>query len=74
MRERSRFTGRVTSRETLEIIEGSHAASLAGDSDQYRTLLLETRILLRRETERYGRCLAEDVESLLNVIYLKLAS
>ena len=48
--------------EMLESIEESHVARLAGDHDQYRALSHRTRTLLRRDKERYVRCLAGDVE------------
>ena len=50
-----------TSVETLDSIEESRAARLAGDNDQYRALSRRTRTLLRRDKERYVRGLAEDV-------------
>ena len=56
----------LASVETLESIEVSRAARLAGNHDQYRTLSRKTRILLRRDKERYVRGLAEDVECHLN--------
>ena len=47
--------------ETLESIEESRAARLAGDYDQYRALSRKTWGLLRRDKERYVRGLTEDV-------------
>ena len=47
--------------ETLESIEESRAARLAGNQDQYRALLRRTRTLLSRDKEWYVRALAEDV-------------
>ena len=41
--------------ETLESIEESRAARLAGNHDQYRALSRRTRTLLRRDKERYVR-------------------
>ena len=52
--------------ETLDSIEKSCAARLAGSRDQYslyKVLSRRSRTLLRRDTERYVRSLAEDVES-----------
>ncbi|KAG0729222.1 hypothetical protein GWK47_030777 [Chionoecetes opilio] len=54
------------STETLEKIEESRAARLAGNRDQHRALSRRTRTLLRRDKERYVRSLAEDVEGHLN--------
>ena len=62
-----------TSVETLQSIEKSLTARLAGDHDQYRALSRWTRTLLRRDKERYGRGLAEDVESHLNANDLRPA-
>ena len=50
--ERPRSRNGFTSVETLESIEESRAARLAGDHDQYRALLRRTRTLLRRDKER----------------------
>ena len=41
-----------TSVETLDSIEKSRAARLAGNQDQYRALSRRTRTLLRRDKER----------------------
>ena len=48
-----------TSVETLESIEESRAARLAGDHDQYRALSHRTKTFLRRNKERYVKGLAE---------------
>ena len=56
------------SAETLDSIEKSRAARLAGSRDQYRALSHRTRTLLRRENEKYVRSVAEDVEGHLNVL------
>ena len=61
-----RLRSGLTSVETLESIEESHAARLAGAHDQYRALSCKTRTLLRIDKERYVRGLAEDVECHLN--------
>ena len=54
--ERPRLRSGFTSVETLESIEESRAARLAGDQDQYnRALSRRTRTLLRRDKERYVR-------------------
>ena len=50
--ERPRSRSGVASRETLETIEESRAARLAGDLGQYRTLSRRTKTLLRRDKER----------------------
>ncbi|KAG0718623.1 Transient receptor potential channel pyrexia [Chionoecetes opilio] len=54
------------STETLEKIEESRAARLAGNQDQHRALSRRTRTLLGRDKKRYIRSLAEDVEGHLN--------
>ena len=59
-------TSGFTSVETLESIEESCAARLAGNRNQYRAQSCRTRTLLRREKERYVRGLAVDVEWHLN--------
>ena len=64
--ERPRSQSGFTSVKTLESIEESRAARLAGDHDQYRALSRRTRTLLRRDKERYVSALAEDVECHLN--------
>ncbi|MFV0264558.1 MAG: hypothetical protein ACK5JN_19375 [Kluyvera sp.] len=64
--ERPRSRGGFASEETLENIERSRAARLAGNRDQYRALSRRTRALLRRDKERYVRSLAEDVEGHFN--------
>ncbi|KAG0725162.1 DNA replication licensing factor MCM4 [Chionoecetes opilio] len=61
------------STETLEKIEESRAARLAGNRDQHRALSRRTRTLLRRDKERYVRSLAEDVEGHLNANDLRPA-
>ncbi|KAG0711917.1 Peroxisomal N(1)-acetyl-spermine/spermidine oxidase [Chionoecetes opilio] len=58
---------------TLEKIEESRAARLAGNQDQHRALSRRTRTLLGRDKERYVRSLAEDVEGQLNANDLRLA-
>ena len=63
-----RFNGK-----TLDSIEKSRAARLAGSRDQYRALCCRTRTLLRRDKKRYVRSLAEDVEDHLNANDLKPA-
>ena len=63
---RPRSRSGVASEETLQSIEESRAARLAGNPDQYRTLSRRTRALLRRDKERYVRGIAEDVESCFN--------
>ena len=70
--ERPRSRSGFTSVETLESIEESRAARLAGDHDQYRALSCRTRTLLRRDKERYVRGLAQDVECHLNTNDLRL--
>ena len=57
----------------MERIDESRAARLAGDHDQYRALSCRTRILLRKDEERYVRGLAEDVECHLNANDLRPA-
>ena len=69
----SRSQGGFASAETLDSIEKSHAARLAGSWDQYRALSCRTRTLLRRDKDRYVRSLAEDVEGHLNTNDLKPA-
>ena len=59
IRERQRSRSSFISVETLESIEESRAARLAGDHYQYRALSRRTRTLLRRDKERYVRGLAE---------------
>ncbi|KAG0723665.1 Dipeptidase 3 [Chionoecetes opilio] len=59
--------------ETLEKIEESRAARLAGNQDQHRALSRRTRTLLGRDKERYVRSLAEDVEGHLNANDLRPA-
>ena len=71
--ERPRSRSGVASGETLEAIEESRAARLAGNLDHYRTLSRRTRALLRRDKERYVRELAEDVEGCLNANNLQPA-
>ncbi|KAG0727408.1 Craniofacial development protein 2 [Chionoecetes opilio] len=61
------------STETLEKIEESRAARLAGTQDQHRALSRRTRTLLGRDKERYVRSLAEDVEGHLNANDLRPA-
>ena len=53
--ERPRSWSGLTSVETLESIEESRAARLAGNHDQYRALSRRTRALLRRDKERCQR-------------------
>ena len=61
------------SAETLDSIEKSRAARLAGNQDQYRALSCRTKTLLRRDKESYVRSLAEDVEDHLIAKDLKPA-
>ncbi|KAG0716609.1 hypothetical protein GWK47_009246 [Chionoecetes opilio] len=71
--ERPRSRRGFVSTETLEKIEESRAARLAGNRDQHRALSRRTRTLLRRDKERYVRSLAEDVEGHLNANDLRPA-
>ncbi|KAG0722413.1 hypothetical protein GWK47_006041 [Chionoecetes opilio] len=71
--ERPRSRRGFVSTETLEKIEESHAARLAGNWDQHRALSRRTRTLLGRDKERYVRSLAEDVEGHLNANDLRPA-
>ena len=68
--ERPRSRSDFTSVETLESIEESLTARLAGDHDQYRALSRRTRTLLRRD-KMYVRGLVENVECHLNAIDLR---
>ena len=71
--ERPRSRGGFVSAETLENIEKSRAARLAGSRDQYRTLSRRSRTLLRRDKERYVRDLAGEVEGHFNANDLRPA-
>ena len=71
--ERPRQRGGVASAGTLENIEESRAARLAGDRARYRALSRRTRTLLRRDKERFVRGLVEEVEGHLNVNDLRPA-
>ncbi|KAG0717135.1 Craniofacial development protein 2 [Chionoecetes opilio] len=71
--ERPRSRRGFVSTETLEKIEESRAARLAGNRDQHRALSRRTRTLLGRDKERYVRSLAEDVEGHLNANDLRPA-
>ena len=71
--ERPRSRSGVASEETLECIEESRTARLAGNRDQYRALARRTRTLLRRDKERYVRDLAGEVEGNLNANDLRPA-
>ncbi|KAG0713853.1 hypothetical protein GWK47_015271 [Chionoecetes opilio] len=71
--ERPRSRRDFVSTETLEKIEESRAARLAGNRDQHRALSRRTRTLLRRDKGRYVRSLAEDVEGHLNANDLRPA-
>ncbi|KAG0721937.1 hypothetical protein GWK47_045438 [Chionoecetes opilio] len=71
--ERPRSRRGFVSMETLEKIEESRAARLAGNRDQHRALSRWTRTLLRRDKERYVRSLTEDVEGHLNANDLRPA-
>ncbi|KAG0729261.1 Retrovirus-related Pol polyprotein from type-2 retrotransposable element R2DM [Chionoecetes opilio] len=71
--ERPRSRRGFVSTETLEKIEESCAARLAGNQDQHRALSRRTRTLLGRDKERYVRSLAEDVEGHLNANDLRPA-
>ena len=73
IRERPRSRSGFTSGETLESIEESRAARLAGDHGQYRALSRRIRTLLRRDQERNVRGLAEDVKCHLNANDLRPA-
>ncbi|KAG0720366.1 hypothetical protein GWK47_048649 [Chionoecetes opilio] len=64
--ERPRSRRGFVSTETLEKIEESRAARLAGNQDQHRALSRRTRTLLGRDKERYVRSLAENIEGYLN--------
>ncbi|XP_050735881.1 uncharacterized protein LOC127008208 [Eriocheir sinensis] len=64
--EHPRSRSGFASMETLENIEESRGARLAGNRDQYRVLSCRTSALLRRDKERYVRGLAEEVEGHLN--------
>ncbi|KAG0718661.1 Transposon TX1 uncharacterized protein [Chionoecetes opilio] len=70
--QRPRSRRGFVSTETLEKIEESRAARLAGNQDQHRALSRRTRTVLGRDKERYVRSLAEDVEDHLNVNDLRL--
>ena len=70
-RPRSRSV--FTSVETLESIEEIHVARLAGNHDQYIALSRTTRILQRRDKERYVRGLSQDVSCHLNTNDLRSA-
>ena len=70
---RSRSQGGFALVETLDTIEKSRAARLAGSRDRYRALSRRIRTLLSRDNERYIRSLAEDVEGHLNANDLKPA-
>ncbi|KAG0723422.1 Transposon TX1 uncharacterized protein [Chionoecetes opilio] len=71
--ERPRSRRGFVSTETLEKIEESRAARLAGNRDQHRALSRRTRTLLGRDKERHVRSLAEDVEGHLNANDLRPA-
>ncbi|KAG0720902.1 Transposon TX1 uncharacterized protein [Chionoecetes opilio] len=71
--ERPRSRRGFVSTETLEKIEVSRAARLAGNRDQHRALSRRTRTLLRRDKEKYVRSLAEGVEGHLNANDLRPA-
>ncbi|KAG0721870.1 Ankyrin repeat and SOCS box protein 3 [Chionoecetes opilio] len=71
--ERPRSRRGFVSTETLEKIEESRTARLAGNRDQHRALSRRTRTLLGRDKERYVRSLAEDVEGHLNANDLRPA-
>ena len=71
--ERPRSRSGFASGETLESIEESRTARLAGDRSRYRDLARRTRALLRRDKERYVRDLAGQVEGNLNVNDLRPA-
>ncbi|KAG0728634.1 Protein LIAT1 [Chionoecetes opilio] len=71
--ERPRSRRGFVSTETLEKIEESRAAGLAGNRDQHRALSRQTRTLLGRDKERYVGSLAEDVEGHLNANDLRPA-
>ena len=53
---RPRSHGGFPSAGTLDSIEKSRAAKLAGNQDQYRTLSCRTRTLLRRDKESRRGC------------------
>ncbi|KAG0711895.1 LINE-1 retrotransposable element ORF2 protein [Chionoecetes opilio] len=71
--ERPRSRRGFVSTETLEKIEESRAARLAGNQDQHRALSRRTRTLLGRDKERHVRSLAEDVEGHFNANDLRPA-
>ncbi|KAG0728434.1 hypothetical protein GWK47_032467 [Chionoecetes opilio] len=68
-----RWLGLLFVQNTLEKIEESRTARLAGNQDQHRALSRRTRTLLGRDKERYVRNLAEDVEGHLNANDLRPA-
>ena len=71
--DRPRSRGGFASGETLQCIEESRTARLAGDHGRYRTLVRRTRALLRGDKERYVRDLAGEVEGNLNANDLRPA-
>ena len=71
--QRPRSRSGVASEETLQAIEESRAARLAGDLDQHRTLARRTRALLRRDKERYVKGIAEEVEGCFHMNNLQPA-
>ena len=70
---RPRSRGGFLSEGTLDNIEKSRNARLAGNQEEYRTLSRRSRTLVRRDKERYVRSLAEDVESHFNANDLRPA-
>ena len=63
----------VASPETVEIIDMSRTARLAGDRVQYRTLTRRARAHLREDKESYVRGIAEEVEDNFNANFLRPA-
>ena len=63
----------VASPETVEIIEKSRTARLAGNRDQYRTRTRRARASLREDEESYVGGIAEEVEDNFNANFLRPA-
>ena len=59
--------GAFVLQETLDLVEESRAARLAGDRGQHRTLSRRARASLRRDKERYVRGIVEEVEGNLAI-------
>ena len=73
IREHQRSRSGFALSETLESIEESRAARHDGNRDHYRSLSRRTRILLKRDKERYVSGLVEDVICHLNANDLRPA-